>query len=289
MRAWLLAPACATFLGVIAWGPWAIVGGLTGAATWLLLRRMDAPMESTALAASLPPLVATGPVALVPLLGLGSLLLWLRTGQAAALLLPAAGLVLPPPGGTLSVAASVALLAALAPVPFGLLALPLAFAPLLLKGTIVGPVAALMLGVAARALAAHPANATASRFVGSVGLALLPLPALAAFALAALEPASVAPLALMGAALLLGVIGSLLLAAHLGLASLFLADDAAPAGWTGLTWALIVAGALAMRTHPPIALAPLLGVLAVPIALAAAWRRPLAPVTLSAAPEPHDS
>lgn len=279
MNAWLALPAAAAAAGLALHGPWALAGVAAGAAFGWMARRRGLGWPHAALAAALPPLAAVGPAAAAMAFLAGLLALRDARPHPAVLLLGALGVLLPLPAGVIVPAAAGALHFASAPrrlAPAGLL-VALAGAVLAPLAGVAAALAASAVALAARWAVAHPANATVARRLSAVGVAALPVPALVGLGLAALgrgpEPVW-SVLALAAASAGAGVV---LAIAHVGMAPLLRASDADDGLWLAAVWlvpslgmASFLLGGFRIAAESGLAL---LGLLAVPMAMGAAWLR----------------
>lgn len=244
-RMWPLAlPVAASVVALLVHGSAGLPGIAAGVLAGMLVVRSPAPTWVGALAASIPPLTATGEMGFVVVGALGLALVVRGTHRPevaiVAVAFPFAGTLLPPVPAILLAALGAGVLAAVAPRWWALAGgAGLALAAAAVQGGL--PIAVLLAlagGASARWVYSHPANLTMARRLTLAGLVLLPLPAALAFLVAALRGNSEHVLVILGAVGGIVLAGGLLLAAHFGAAVLLRsdADVTLPLGllWSGL-------------------------------------------------------
>lgn len=273
----LLLPAGATAAGFALHGPWALAGVMGGAAAGLAAHRLGAGLPVAALAASIPPLAAAGPLALAVALVLGLVALGEATNTWWVLLAGLLGLLLPGPAASIAPPLAGAALLAVAPGPAALVGVPVALAAWALAphGIPGVAVAALAAGGVARWVVGHPANVSMGRNLVRIGLVLAPAPAAAGFLVAALPGAPEHVWEVFLAAAVAGLLGCLLLAAHIGFAPILQSAGGHPGAWLAFTWGLPAAAlglALELGAQGAAGVSwGLAGLTALPAAVGFAW------------------
>jgi hypothetical protein len=272
-------PLVATVIAYLAFGWWGLAGGVAGALAAWSAGAAGGGIWVRSLAAALPPLLSTGPTALLVVALFALVLAWERTGDARVFLFGGLALFVPYPGASFVATVCGALLLATAQGRWIAAGAGLCLAAWLLAPgeATLATALAVPVGLVARALAHHPANATVARALLGAGVLLLALPALALVGLVAAGALPGGMLLLTLAGLGAAAVGAVLLAAHAGLAALHLSDARATAAWSVLTWSpLLAAGILtgegvAAMGPPWLAVIPLLGSAAVAFAVGARW------------------
>jgi hypothetical protein len=267
----------AVVVGYLLYDVWGLAGGVAGILAALAAGQAGGGVWMRSLAATLPPLVAVGPSALLVAAVLALVLAAQRLQDPRVYLFGGLALFVPLPGAAYVATAAGALLVATGRRGWIAAGAGLCLGPWLLASTTPIPgVLALGFGLLARALATHPANASVARGLVALGALLLCAPAIAAVALAAMGALPNGFAVLVGAAIGGILVGAILLAAHAGLAALHLSDVPALPVWTTLTW-LPAGGILLLDPRagdmgPPLAaLLPLLGLTTVSVAVGARW------------------